>query len=55
MRPDAAAILDNSISISYQTLWQDICRTISMLEPIVPEPEALAAVLRQGLGGDGSG
>ncbi|WP_420732149.1 class I adenylate-forming enzyme family protein [Hwanghaeella sp. 1Z406] len=44
MRPDAAAILDNSISISYQTLWQDICRTISMLEPIVPEPEALAAV-----------
>ncbi len=43
-RPNAAAILDDAVSISYQTLWQDLCRTISALGPIVPAPDTLVAV-----------
>jgi acyl-coenzyme A synthetase/AMP-(fatty) acid ligase len=44
MRPNAPAILTEGRSVSYKSLWLDICRTISALAPIVPPPESLAAV-----------
>ncbi|MDF1748411.1 MAG: fatty acid--CoA ligase family protein [Alphaproteobacteria bacterium] len=43
-RQDAPAILSNNVTISYQTLWQDLCCTIAALGPVVPDPDSLAAV-----------